>query len=308
MSWRKLGLVYAPTGDPSWAVSHASVPTALLVDEERIRVYVAIRDHENVGRVGWVDVDAADPRRVLATAGRPALDVGEPGTFDDSGATPMGVLRHDGRIYLYYGGWERAVGVRYHLFGGLAVSDDGGETFERHSRVPVLERSDDELQVRVPCTVIPTDEETWRMWYLGGSAWVEREGKPVPKYGIRHQESHTPWDWAPEGRVVVDPVAPDEFGFGRPHVIADRGGFKMWYSIRTFSQGYRLGYAESPDGLRWTRMDDQVGIDVSPDGWDSTMVCFACLQPTRHGTYLFYNGNDYGATGFGVAVRENDRP
>jgi hypothetical protein len=55
-------------------------------------------------------------------------------------------------------------------------------------------------------------------------------------------------------------------------------------------------------------MDDQVGIDVSPDGWDSTMLCFASLQPTRYGTYLFYNGNDYGATGLGVAVQENDRP
>jgi hypothetical protein len=308
MTWRKLGLVFEATGDPSWAASHPAVPTTLMLDDERIRVYVAIRDRDNVGRVGWIDVDAADPRRVIGTADTPALDVGEPGTFDDNGVTPMCLVAYDGCLYLYYIGWELGVRVRYHLFAGLAVSEDGGETFVRVRRTPILERSDDELQVRTAPHVRRTAEGTWRMWYIAGSSWVEREGKQVPSYNMRHQESRTLHDWGPVGEVVLETVGPDEFGFGRPFVVEDGGTFRMWYSIRSFSKGYRLGYAESPDGLRWTRMDDQVGIDVSPDGWDSTMLCFASLQPTRYGTYLFYNGNDYGATGLGVAVQENDRP
>jgi hypothetical protein len=32
------------------------------------------------------------------------------------------------------------------------------------------------------------------------------------------------------------------------------------------------------------------------------MVCFGAVQSTSFGTYLFYNGNRYGGTGFGVAV------
>jgi len=40
------------------------------------------------------------------------------------------------------------VGVRYFLFTGLAESEDGGESFVRASRVPVLDRSDEELHVR----------------------------------------------------------------------------------------------------------------------------------------------------------------
>jgi hypothetical protein len=75
----------------------------------------------------------------------------------------------------------------------------------------------------------------------------------------------------------------------------------MWYSIRTRSKGYRLGYAESADGRSWTRKDDEAGLDVSESGWDSEMICFACVQPTPYGTYMFYNGNNYGETGFGVA-------
>jgi hypothetical protein len=100
----------------------------------------------------------------------------------------------------------------------------------------------------------------------------------------------------------MDLGSDDEFGFGRPFVLNDNEKYRMWYSIRTFTKGYRLGYAESADGQTWTRLDDQVGVDVSDTGWDSDMICFGCVQRTRFGTYLFYNGNNYGETGFGAAV------
>ena len=34
------------------------------------------------------------------------------------------------------------------------------------------------------------------------------------------------------------------------------------------------------------------------------MVGLSSVVETREGTYLFYNGNNYGETGFGVAVAE----
>jgi hypothetical protein len=76
----------------------------------------------------------------------------------------------------------------------------------------------------------------------------------------------------------------------------------MFYSSRTYSKGYRLGYAESADGRRWTRQDEDVGIDVSPAGWDSQMVGYAAVVPYRDRVYMFYNGNSCGQTGFGYAV------
>jgi hypothetical protein len=32
------------------------------------------------------------------------------------------------------------------------------------------------------------------------------------------------------------------------------------------------------------------------------MIAYAWVQSTSHGRYLFYNGNNYGETGFGVAA------
>jgi hypothetical protein len=97
----------------------------------------------------------------------------------------------------------------------------------------------------------------------------------------------------------------DEIGLGRPFVCENDDGYRMWYSIRSRSRGYRIGFATSVDGTSWVRRDEEVGIDVAPSGWDSEMVCFAAVLPTSYGTYLFYNGNRYGEAGFGVAVLDD---
>jgi hypothetical protein len=48
-------------------------------------------------------------------------------------------------------------------------------------------------------------------------------------------------------------------------------------------------------------MDDRIGIDVSSTGWDSEMICYPAVITVKGRTFLFYNGNNNGETGFGVA-------
>lgn len=103
----------------------------------------------------------------------------------------------------------------------------------------------------------------------GGGEWIDLEGKRVPTYQLRYLESDALMKWGDVGRICMEFENNDEFGFGRPFVIKEEGLYRMWYSIRTRSKGYRLGYAESNDGINWLRKDGEVGIDVSSDGWDS---------------------------------------
>ncbi len=301
MRWEKLGRVYCANGEYDWAQSHAFIPTSMMLDEERIRVYVAFLDREKIGRIGFVDLDADDPRRVLRVSEKCVLDIGAPGAFDDSGVSPVCLLSVGEKLYLYYVGWQMGVKVRYYLFMGLAVSEDGGEMFSRISQAPILDRSDGELLVRSAAHVL-RDGDKWRMWYIAGSRWIEVGGKQVPTYNMRYLESYDHAVWDKRGEVCLELADDDdEFGFGRPFVIKEDGVFKMWYSIRTMSKGYRLGYAESDDGRQWRRKDADVGVDVSETGWDSEMICFSYIQETKSGTYMFYDGNNYGETGFGVA-------
>lgn len=303
MIWKKLGLVYVANGEYPWAKSHAYIPTSIMLDELKIRVYVAFLDKDKVGRIGFVDIDASNPLRILKVSEKPVLDIGLPGTFDDNGVTPICIVKSGKKLYLYYMGWQLGLKVRYFLFAGLAISNDYGESFQRYSQVPILDRSDRELFTRSAAWVRQEDNG-WKMWYVVGQKWISVNNKQVPTYNVRYLESADGLSWGKQGTVCLELANENEYGFGRPFVIQENGIYKIWYSIRTISKGYRLGYGESSDGLIWTRKDDQVGIDVSASGWDSEMICFACIQQTKYGTYMFYNGNNYGETGFGVAVLE----
>lgn len=299
MRWEKLGVVFAPSGELPWARSHAYVPTPWRIPDGPLRVYFAGWDAESVGRVGFVDLDPEDPRRVLRVAREPALDVGEPGTFDEWGVTPISIVSVGNRLRLYYLGWQRTRGGRYTMLTGVAESADG-ERFERLQKVPVLERGPVELFARSAACVMP-EGEGYRAWYVAGSRWIEVDGKERPTYGLRTLASEDGVRWGPEGEVCFDPEGDDEFGFGRPWVWKEGGGYRMIYSVRTRSRGYRLGYAESADGRRWIRQDDRMGLEPSADGWDSEMVAFAARVVLPSETYLLYNGNGFGRTGFGLA-------
>lgn len=304
--WRKLGRVYCAGGERPWAASHAYCPTAVLVEAgSRIRVLCAFLDSDRVGRCGWVDIDIERPDRVLAVSPSPALDVGRPGTFDEHGVTPLSVVRLcDRRLRLYYAGWQRGVGIRYSLFLGAAESDDEGLTFRRVSEVPLLDRADGELYVRTGAYV-DANVDGWRMWYAGGDEWVGRGTDARPRYSLRHIRSSDGLTWPRRGEVCLAP-RDDELGFGRPCLLQRSDTLHMWFSRRALDGRYTLAYAYSPDdGLTWKRHDELGGLALGPAGaWDDEMVGMSCILETRDATYLFYNGNNYGETGFGVAVGE----
>jgi hypothetical protein len=307
MKWRKLGLAYRPDGTLPWAVSHAMIPTPMLINGDIIRVYATFCDGGFVGRAGYVDLDARDPTRVKGMSPLPVLDIGIRGGFDENGVAPLSVVRVDERtLYLYFVGFELGTKIRYRLLTGLAVSEDGGVSFRRVRRTPVLERSDAELYFRCgPCVVL--EQGRFRMWYIAGSEWTDVGGKEMPVYNVKYAESVDGIHWPDAGTPCLAPAGADEHGFGRPYVMRDAAGYRMYLSVRRRSvAAYRLGYAISTDGLDWTRRDDELGLDVSPSGWDSQAIMYSAVIEAGGRTYAFYNGNDFGREGFGVAVLEPD--
>src|SRR5262245_17546081 len=99
MRWEKGGLIWGPEGDSAWGKTHAMVPTPVKVSPGEVRVYVGALDDSGVGRIGYIDLDEDDPRRVLRAAREPSLDIGEPGMFDDNGVLPSSVVKHDGKLF-----------------------------------------------------------------------------------------------------------------------------------------------------------------------------------------------------------------
>lgn len=306
MRWRKLGLVWSPDGQQDWARSHAMIPTPLIMPDGRLRIYVSTCDAKGIARPAWIDLDRRNPTKVIEVARAPVLDIGRPGCFDDNGVVVTSVVRVDDRTsYMYYVGFELCHRIRYRLLTGLAISEDGGHSFHRYRSTPILERSPDELHFRCGPQVV-CDDDGFHMWYVAGSEWTNVLGKDVPIYGIRHLRSADGIHWPEQGRPLLDPVSQDEHGFGRPWVVPQvDGNLAMYYSVRRRSlAAYRLGLAISADGEQWQRQDELVGLDVSPSGWDSEAVSYVATITLDGRQYCYYNGNGFGATGFGCAVSE----
>ncbi len=304
MRWRKLGLVYTPKGDCWWARTHAMCPTPLYLGADVVRIFITCLDAQGIGRPGYVDVAAEDPRKVIAVGKEPIFDIGESGTFDDNGALVTSALKMpNGELFFYYAGFELCNKIRYRLLSGLAISSDGGISAKRFGRTPVLERSDDELYFRGGPFAL-YEEDRVRLWYVAGSEWTDiGNKKAMPVYDLRYLESMDGKHWAANGRIVMRVTGADEHGFGRPWVV-QRGAknLQLYYSIRRRSlAAYRLGYAESNNGLDWQRNDQAMGLDVSAEGFDSDAIMYAAVLSVHGRTYCFYNGNNFGERGFGVA-------
>ncbi len=120
---------------------------------------------------------------------------------------------------------------------------------------------------------------------------------------IKYAESGDGHAWQKAGLSVPYQLGEAQ-AFSRPTVWIDRlGGYHMWYSYRSGTgELYRIGYATSLDGLLWTRQHDKSDLGVSSSGWDSTMIEYPFVQEFEGQLQLFYNGNSFGKTGFGVAV------
>lgn len=303
MRWRKLGRVYAPVEIGEWAVSHAAVPTAWRLDTHRWRIYFSARDRRNRAHTGFFDLDLRRHSRPLRVCERPALSPGGLGTFDEDGAMGSWIVQEDGRLLLYSTGWNRGVTVPFRNSIGLAESHDGGESFTRTSIGPVLDRGiHDPMFTANPCVLLTSGR--WRMWYLSCVSWEAGSDGPQHRYHIKYAESADGVEWRRDGLVCIDFTGPDEIALARPCVLEDQDRYRMWYSRRGTS--YRVGYAESPDGLSWRRLDEEAGIDVSASGWDAEMIGYAFVFDAEGERYMLYNGNGYGATGIGLAVLEAD--
>ena len=297
--WRKVGLFLKPQTDKWWSLTHAMIPTPDDLGGGIIRIYYSGRNDRNQSHIAWAEVDLNEPYSVLRFSDGPILLPGDLGCFDDNGVTPSCVVDlGNGEKALYYIGWNPGSTVRMHLFGGLAISKDGGQTFHRWSRAPIIERSPTDPFLNTAPWVVEAAGE-YRMYYVSGSGWVHKD---LPRYNIKMARSADGKIWRREGHVCVDFQDASENALARPYVVFEDGIWKMWFAHK--GEAYRIGYAELEDGLDWRRRDDLAGIDVGASGFDSEMIEYAAVVRHEGRAFMFYNGNNYGYDGIGLAVAE----
>ena len=303
----KKGLIIEPTRDLDWMVTHAALPFAERIGVDRYRIYFSGRNSQNMYQVGYVEIDINVPQEILYITKKPVLELGPLGSFDDSGVTGSWIINHEGKRYMYYVGWMQGKRVPYYTSIGLAISLSGGKTFKKISEAPIIERNNvDPYMTLSLCVQI--ENGIWRMWYTSGLKWEIENNNLKSYYHIKYAESKDGINWKRRGIVCIDFKSKEENAIGRPCVIKEEDIYKMWYAYSGYKgKSYRIGYAESNDGICWERKDDEAGIDVSESGWDSEMVEYPFVFNHKGKKYMLYNGNSYGKGGFGYAVLDENK-
>ena len=310
MKCLKKSLIFDPAeNDSNWINSYAAIPVVNLISDTVLRIYFSTRDPNGRSLPTFIDVSADNPHDIRYIHDKPILKLGKIGTFDDNGIMPSSIVYFDGKTYLYYIGWNPQVTVSYRLSIGLAISRDG-INFYKYSEGPLMDRDKYEPYFNTAPHVI-IDNGKWKMWYVSCTGWKIINDWPEPLYLIRYAESDNGINWE---RMNVECIGYDEFAhaIGRPFVYKDNNLYKMIYSYRNSvdyrsdpKRSYRLGYAESFDGLNWERKDHCIDLKSNPQFWDSVMQEYCSIYTFNDTTYLLYNGNGFGKAGFGYAILES---
>lgn len=319
MKWKKLGRIFNPVEHKlaNDCVEFAQSPQTLVFDDF-VRIYFSTRkkDHNNgkyLSHISFVDMDK-NFKEIRNIATDTVIELGSLGCFDEHGIFPINLLRDNGKIRAYTCGWSRRVSVSVETSTGLAVSHDDGLTFQKIGEGPVLSSSLHEPFL-VGDSFVCKYNDAYHMWYIYGTRWIDHpdEESPARVYKIGHAKSTDGVSWIKEGRQIITNKLNDDECQALPTVVFHNNRYHMFFCYREASgfrknrdRGYRIGYAYSDDLTNWTRDDENAGIDVSENEWDSDMLCYPHVFHCNEKLYLLYNGNEFGRYGFGLAVLEDE--
>lgn len=319
MKWKKLGQIFDPTTwndgiERPWMCTHSQCTHALVLDDV-VRIYFSCRPENDSNGFAksyttYLDLDKNDLTKIIRVSDKPIMPLGELGTFDEFAVYPSCNIKHNDTVLFYYAGWTRCQSVPFNTSIGIAVSYDNGDTFNRIGVGPIL--SADLLEPFVLSgPKVRKFNDMWYMFYLAGTKWITHDGKQEIIYKNRMAISSDGFKWSRlYVNIIADKLDENECQAG-PDVFFKDGLYHMYFVYReglnfrnTPNRGYKIGYATSTDLFNWTRKDEDVGIEYSDSGWDSTMHHYPHVFQLGEKFYMTYNGNDFGKNGFGLAELE----
>lgn len=314
--WKKLGRIFNPTQiqDRDFIKQFAQAPS-VLVYEKFVRVYFSTRPNPDetgnyVSYSTFLDLDRSDLKRIINISEKPILQLGKKGTFDEYGTYPVSVLNFQNRYICFYAGWTRCESVPFNVAIGFGESFDGGSTFNKIGDGPILSYSLNEPFI-LSGPKVRIFNNKWYLFYIAGDKWILDNDKPEPVYTIRLAVSNDGMKWEKLNKKLIEPKLEENEAQASPDVFYKDGKYHMYFCYRNSkkfrekSGSYRIGYAYSNDLINWTRDDENVGIDISKDGWDDESISYPHVFELDGKIYMMYLGNQVGKYGFGLAVAEN---
>lgn len=304
LHWHKLGLLYnlPSEGLHPKLLSHVANPLPVHMNGDVYRVFFCSRDAKNRSSVGGVDINIVTGN-VVKQYKQPFFEFGPPGSFYADGVSIGNCYTIKGTSYIFFMGWQTPKDSHFRGdIGRLVLKSD--LSLELDHAWPVMGVDiTDPISLSYPW-VVGDDSQGFEMWYGSTTTWDAGNGEML--HVLHHACSDDGHVWHRKGQVVPHQLGVAQ-AFSRPTIARSPSGeWLMWFSYRGMpGTGYRIGHAVSDDAKAWRLALFDGGIDVSLTGWDSEMIEYPFVFDHKDQRYMLYNGNNYGKSGFGLAVLTN---
>ncbi|MBN1187427.1 MAG: hypothetical protein JXB49_34440 [Bacteroidales bacterium] len=303
MKWHKLGRLFCPQSNHPKLLSHASNPLAVKIEGDLYRIFYSGRDSRNRSSVGFVDIDICE-RKIIHFKNDPIVEHGPEGSYYSHGISIGNILEIKEYKYMLFMAWQIRPGEHWRGDIGRLYLDDQLNLHIIDKEPFFSMDAPDPISLSYPF-VMKMENNEYYMWY--GSTITWDAGNSEMLHVINYAKSTDGITWHRKGVALPFKLGLAQ-AFSRPCVIGNSiDGFHMWFSYRgSVHSKYRIGHAYSSDGDSWKLKLDDAGIDVSSTGWDSEMIEYPFVFDHKGERYMLYNGNEYGLTGFGLAILEQD--
>ena len=270
----------------------------------QIEAFITGRDVDGVSRIGraLINILADKSLQVQKIFTEPIFDVGEDGCFDENGVSYPWIIADDDKEYMFSVGWVQGGKNRFQTYLGLAVRTAKNSVFERISRAPIIDRSNEEPFGIGSCCVV-RDGKHWSMLYTSFLPWNKNDKvssahpHSQPSYNIKMATSQDLLNWKRTNNAILE-FDNDEHIHGKPVLFrSQREEWKLYFSAR--GSAYRIAQAE---GRSLYNLKRQENLSFVHADWISQTQEYAFPLRVKNTDYLFFNGNGYGRSGLGYCI------
>lgn len=300
--WRSKGLIFSPFRRTDWMCSHASLPIALQLQDSLYRVYFSTRNTNGHSQLGYFEIDINEPKAILRVSKTPCLTVGKLGAFDCDGVYGASIVPVNNELWCYFGGWNAGKDGLFFSSIGLAVSRDGGITFQRVQDYPILSRDEQDHWALLAPFVLKADNG-YEMYYVSGREIHRIGGSISSKYDVRLATSKDGLSWKKNNRVMLA-LEGTETNISRVCLSQHDNTISAWHSVVNDATGYKLARSELYENSNFARTN-RFTFETSGEVWDDVNQTYPYVIQYDEKYYMFYNGRNFGIDGIGLAVADS---
>jgi predicted GH43/DUF377 family glycosyl hydrolase len=290
--WIKKGILLKPNRKLDWMSHHLGPTYAVCRKNRYIDVYFSARNKENLSSIGKFTFDT---KQKTITRCKKIFTFSKSHLPDEHGVSYPVIYNFNNKIYLFYVGWKK--NSKYKFENNLIIAVKKNKKFVRikkifNSRLSPFGSGS--------CFVLKKNNIHY-MWFTSFiKKKLKRKNNLHYEYLIKLAKSKNLMNWKVEPKACINFKSKNENAISKPSVIFKDKQYHMWFCYR--GKRYKIGYANSKDGLVWKREDNKLKFIGKNYNWDNLEKCYPSVVNIGGKIYMIYSGNNYGKTGIGYSV------